>query len=75
METLFWAFLGLGFVALVYSVAYRQGFDASRKRAEAIVEEFSFPVADLLARIDEEMDEASDRKSTSDDSDSDSSPQ
>jgi len=61
METMFWAMAGLGLVALVYSMAYRQGFEASRKRAEAIVEEFSFPVADLLARIDEEIDAASRR--------------
>lgn len=48
--------LQLAFVALVYAMAYRQGFEASRKRTEAIVEEFSYPMAELLAKLEEEID-------------------
>lgn len=56
METVIISVLQMAFVALVYAAAYRQGFDASRKRTEAIVEEFSYPVAELLAKLEEEID-------------------
>ncbi len=56
MDTAVVSVLQLAFVALVYAIAYRQGFEASRKRTEAIVEEFSYPMAKLLAKLEEEID-------------------
>lgn len=55
MDTAVISVLQLAFVALVYAMAYRQGFEASRKRTEAIVEEFSYPMTELLAKLEEEM--------------------
>jgi len=56
MDTAVISVLQLAFVALVYAMAYRQGFEASRKRTEAIVEEFSYPMTELLAKLEEEID-------------------
>lgn len=55
MEMVMITLFQLAFVAVVYSAAYRQGFDASRRRTEAIVEEFSYPVAELLAKLEAEI--------------------
>ena len=55
MDTVMVSVLQLAFVAVVYAAAYRQGFEASRKRTEAIVEEFSYPVAELLAKLEKEI--------------------
>ncbi|MFH1981283.1 MAG: hypothetical protein ABIL58_05545 [Pseudomonadota bacterium] len=70
MDTVVVSVLQLGFVALVFSAAYRLGFEASRKRTEAIVEQFSYPVAELLAKLEQEIernaaDEPPDQKRSS----------
>lgn len=55
METFFVAVAQLIFVAVVYSAAYKSGYNAAHDKAVSTIREFSGPVGDLLHRVNETL--------------------
>ncbi len=55
METFFLALVQLAFVAVVYSAAYKSGYNEAHDRAVSTIREFSGPVNDLLYTLNETL--------------------
>ena len=55
METFFIAVAQLIFVAVVYSAAYKSGYNAAHDKAVSTIREFSGPVNDLLHTLNETL--------------------
>jgi hypothetical protein len=55
VETFFLALVQLAFVAVVYSAAYKSGYNEAHDRAVSTIREFSGPVNDLLHTLNETL--------------------
>jgi hypothetical protein len=58
VETFLIALGQLMFVALVYAMAYKSGYNAAHDKAVSTIREFSGPVNDLLDKLNETLYEA-----------------
>jgi len=58
VETFLISSAQLLFVALVYSMAYKSGYNAAHDKAVSTIREFSGPVPELLDRLNETLYEA-----------------
>jgi hypothetical protein len=58
VETFVIALAQLMFVALVYVMAYKSGYNAAHDKAVSTIREFSGPVNELLDRLNETLYEA-----------------
>jgi archaellum component FlaF (FlaF/FlaG flagellin family) len=58
MDTLIWVIAQLVLVAIVYVVAYKNGYKAAQIWAASTVQEFSEPVNELLDALSRTVDES-----------------
>ena len=58
METFLISAAQLLFIALVYSMAYKTGYNAAHEKAVSTIREFSGPVTELLDKLNETLYEA-----------------
>ena len=55
METFFLALMQLAFVGVVYSAAYKSGYNEAHDKAVSTIREFSGPVNDLVHTVNETL--------------------
>jgi hypothetical protein len=67
LESFLLAFAQLVFVAIVYSAAYKSGYNAAHDKAVSTIREFSGPASELLHTLNERLYQTSEPES--DDSD------
>ncbi|MBI9081991.1 MAG: hypothetical protein JEZ11_00245 [Desulfobacterales bacterium] len=60
MESMLLAIFHIAFVSAVYCAAYRQGLRASEARTRAIVEQFNYPLEDLVEKLNREVEKSVD---------------
>jgi len=55
VETFFLALMQLAFVGVVYSAAYKSGYNEAHDKAVSTIREFSGPVNDLVHTVNETL--------------------
>jgi hypothetical protein len=56
MESILLAIFHIAFVTAVYCAAYRQGLRAAQAKTRAMVEQFNYPISELMDKLNRELD-------------------